>query len=111
MSRRVVVLRGLSLLTEGVQRLCSKMEGLEVVGVDLAQPGAWESIAALHPETVIVDSVDLKRARGELLELLRESPQVRVLCLDMASATVDVYRRQRLVIDTLRELMQLLQQE
>ena len=112
MAKQVLVLEGLSLLTKGVATLLRQVEGLEVIEVDLDQPGAGGRVATEHPETVIVDRVDIEGAEEDLLlHLLQGGPKVKVLCLDIAGPVGELYQHQRLAIGDVQALMQALQAE
>ncbi|TAK33695.1 MAG: response regulator transcription factor [Chloroflexota bacterium] len=110
MTSRVLVLYSKSLFAQGIEKVLKKLEGLDVIGIDLDQPAAMEHISDLEPDAVIVDSADLPAHNSALiLRLLRETPSVKVLCLSINDGTVDIYRKQRFVASKAEELVEALQ--
>jgi len=107
---RILVLYSKSLFAQGIEKVLKKLEGLEVIGIDLDKPAAIEQIAGLEPDAVIVDSADLPAHNSALiLQLLRETPSVKVLCLSITDGSVDIYRKQRFVASKAEELVDALQ--
>ncbi|MDA8189702.1 MAG: hypothetical protein M0T85_16300 [Dehalococcoidales bacterium] len=105
-NRRILVLYSKSLLAQGVENLLRKSEGLEVIGVDLEQRDAVRRIGTLQPEVVIVDGDDLPVYGGSLiLQLLREHPSVKVLCISVNGNTVDIYRKSQMAVTRADELV------
>lgn len=104
--RRILVLYGKSLLAQGVENLLKKSEGLEVIGVDLTQQGAVARVSALRPEVVIVDGDDVPAYGGSLiLQLLRENPSAKVLCISVNGSDVDVYHKSQVSVTRAEELL------
>ena len=109
-TRRVLVLYSKSLFAQGIEKLLRKVEGLEIIGIDLDKPAAIEEISALTPDAVIVDTADLP-ARGSalILQLLRDNSSVKVLCVSVVDGSMDIYRKQHFVVSKAEELVEALQ--
>ncbi len=104
--RRILVLYGKSLLAQGVENLLKKSDGLEVIGVDMNQQGAVKRVSMLHPEVVIVDGDDMPANGGTLiLQVLRENPSVKVLCISVNGSNVDIYRKSQVSVTQADELV------
>ncbi len=108
---RVLVLYSQSLFAQGLQRLLERSGDFEVVGVDLDLNDAVDSLRVIHPDAVVIDADDLSSGGRELLlQLLRETPSIQVVCLTAVDGKVSVYRREQRpvlrsedLLDALRE--------
>lgn len=108
-AHRVLVIYSRSLLAQAVESLLKRAKGLEVIGMDMDKQEVRERIPALHPEAVIVDRVDIPApTSGLILELLRDNPSAKVLCLNMADSYVDIYSRRQLAVTKSEDLVRVL---
>ncbi len=104
--RRILVLYSKSLFAQGVENLLKRNEGLEVIGVDMLQKGTARRINTLQPEVVILDGDDHPEAGASLiLQVLRENPSIRVLCISLNGTNVDIFRKSQICVTQADELV------
>lgn len=77
------------------------------MGVDLDQDKALESVGSFHPDVVLVDTDDLSLQTSGLL--LRDNPDMKLICLRTTDAQVQVVSSQQIMVNNLRELLQVLE--
>lgn len=107
---KVLVLQYRSLFAQGIERLLKKVEGLWVDSVDLEHDDVLDKVRRFQPGVIIVDMEDV-RAFGDslVLQILREDPRIRVVCLNTKDSKVDIYDRHQTVVGTAEELVRAVQ--
>jgi len=106
---RVLVFYSQSLFAQGLQRLIEKAGDFEVIGVDLDLQDAVSSLRAHDPDAVLIDADDLGSGGRELLvQLLRETPSIQLVCLTAVDGKVSVYRRELAPVTRSEELLRAL---
>jgi len=91
---RIFVVLSMRMLAAGIESLLSQYDDLELVGTEADLGRAIGSIRSVQPTVIIVDSNVLSPV-GEITidELLRASPEVRVIALNLDENRLDVYNR------------------
>lgn len=103
---RVLVLYSQSLFAQCLQRLLENAGDFEVTGVDFELQDAVAALRAGHPDAVVIDADDLNTAGRDLLvQLLRETASVHLVCLTAVEGKVTLYRRDQLPVTRSAELL------
>lgn len=107
--QRVLVLYSQSLFAQGLQRLLEKSSDFEVIGVDLDLEDAVKSIRALHPDAIVVDVDELSGGGRDLIvQVLRETPSLQLVCLTAMDGKVNVFRREQAPVLRAEDLLEAL---
>lgn len=92
---RVAVLYSHSLLLEGMEAYLRRAGHLEVAGLDVDRPDAWERLRSLRPDAVLMDVSDVQSGhRAALAEFIRANPEIRIIDVRPGRSTADVYQKQ-----------------
>lgn len=92
--RQVLILYRGSLLAEGIQSLLRNEKGLDVTSLRMAGETPAFFGSELTPDVIIVDTCDLRGPKSLLvIQLLREHPRAKVICLNAEDSKVEVYRK------------------
>lgn len=102
---RVFILYSNSLLAEALESLLRGREGIEVIGKEANQQRGLESIKALHPDVVLIDTTDSRlNGTGDIPRLLGERPEAKVLSFSLYDNHIDVYHRHRITATKVEDL-------
>lgn len=94
---RVAVLYSQSLLLEGMEAYLRQAGHVEVAGLDVDRPDAWEQLRSLRPNAVLMDVSDVQSAhRAALAEFIRTNPEIRIIDVRPGRSTADVYQKQQI---------------
>lgn len=86
------------LFARGVQSLLAKEGEVEVVGTERDDRHALDTLKALNPDVILVDSgAPRGESRLTIAEILQDVPQARVISLSIDENGMDIYDRQRMV--------------
>lgn len=89
---RTFVLCRNALFAQALKTLLDNQEGIDLVGIDTDESRAKESIRALKPDIVVVETGEEGVAVDSLLSyVVRESPQSRIVGLSQGQNEIDVY--------------------
>jgi len=95
---RVFILYSHGLFARGVQSLLNKVGQVEVVGVEKDDQQALDTIKALNPDVILVDSGTTREDPClTIAEIFQEAPGARVISLSLEESGIDVYDKQRIV--------------
>lgn len=107
---RVLVLHYKSLFAQGIERLLTKVKGLQVESLELERDDVLEKVRRFQPGAIIVDVEDIRAfGDGLVLQILREDPRIRVVCLSTTDSKVDIYDRHQTVVGNTEELVKAVQ--
>jgi DNA-binding NarL/FixJ family response regulator len=104
--KRVFVLTSHSLFGQGVESLLRQETDLDIIGCETEVHQALARIRKLQPDVVIFDNHHLPN--GSLLaivELLRTTPHVKVIGLDLKENTFHIYQAVRREVKSLSDLV------
>ncbi len=109
---RTLVLCKHSLFGQALKTLLDNQEGIELVGVEVDESRARESIRILKPDIVVVETGEEGvPVEGLLSYVVRESPESRIVGLSQGQNEIDVYyghqRRVRQAEDLLEVIAEL----
>lgn len=106
--RQVLILYRGSLLAQGIESLLRDEKGLEIASVQVGKeerPGGYAM--GFTPDVIIVDASDLGgQTRVSILDLLREHPRAKIICLNPEDGKVEVYRKDQRVANRREELVE-----
>ena len=104
-AKRIFVLYKNSLFAQGIESLLREKPELEVVGIDLDREKAGWTHGV--PDAVVVDmNDDQANWVGLLSQVLTKNPVVKVICVNSASPTVDIYRHSQLAASKVEDLVE-----
>lgn len=110
--KRIFMLSRQLLFSQGVESLLSEQPGLEIVGRETNPEKAMEQIREVKPDVVILDSRDLESAPSGLIALiLKESPESRVVTLNLANDQVRVYHGEQYSAQNIDDLLDVMNEE
>ena len=104
---RVVVVRGESLLEQGVLQALLRLPGLEVEVVPGSAADLVAALRSFRPHAVIADEMD----RGFINDILACSPGTVVVTLNLREPTVAVYHSRIAEVASVQELVDQLRLE
>ncbi len=109
---RTFVLCKHSLFAQALKTLLDNQEGIELVGVEVDESRARESIKMLKPDIVVVETGEEGvPVEGLLSYVVRESPESRIVGLSQGQNEINVYyghqRRVRQAEDLLEVITEL----
>lgn len=98
-SGKVVVLYGRSLMAQGLEALLRSFGSLDVVGIDLEQPDAWERLRSSRAQAVLVEPADLEHGQWSTLwRFLDDNQDLSIILVHTSDDSVSIYRKQRMAI-------------
>jgi DNA-binding NarL/FixJ family response regulator len=104
-TRRTVVLYGASLFIAGMEACLRNRPGLDVVRVNAEVPGERRRLAALQPDAIIFDWDDASLGGlPGITQLLRDSPGVRIIGLDLTSNAVTILSGQQQLVTRVEDV-------
>ena len=110
-ARKYMVLYRRSLLAQGLATLLRADQDAEVISADMEQEDPLQAIHASSPDVLILDMSDFKALCNCLERLLREHPNVKIVCLDSIEGVVHVLKPQRRDVGSVEELLAALWEE
>ncbi|MBI4300025.1 MAG: hypothetical protein HY677_02740 [Chloroflexi bacterium] len=105
-TQNVFILYSHPLFAKGIETLLRQDRRLRVVGMETDEKAGMERIAVLQPDVVIVDA----DARGfepvaTARRVFKESPESRIIELDIVSNGMRVYNNRSVPDDAVRDLI------
>ena len=105
-SQKVVVLRGSSLMAQGIEALLRNSSSIDLTGIDLGEPDAWERLRLSEPAVVVVEPDDLEQGKwGTLWRLLEEYPDLAIILVHPSEDSITVYRKHLVTINDSEDLV------
>lgn len=105
-SQKVVVLRGNSLMAQGLEALLRSSRSIDVVGIDLGDPDAWERLRLSEPAAVLVEPADLVEGKWSTLwRLLEECANLSIILVHPTEDTVSIYSKHLVPINDSEDLV------
>jgi len=109
---RVFILYSHSLFARGVQSILSREADVEVVGMEKDGPHALETIKALRPDVILVDSGAREEpARATISEIFQEAPDARLVSLSLQENGIDIYDKHRVIASGPEDLVRAIRRQ
>jgi DNA-binding NarL/FixJ family response regulator len=87
------IISNYSMFQHGLKSLLSQQSEVEVVGRARTPDQALDQVKVLHPDVVILDSTNLPDDPNFVLKrIFRACPNVKVICLNLHSNLLAIYR-------------------
>ncbi len=104
--RRVVVLRGSSLMAQGLEALLRDSPSIDVIGIDLGEPDAWERLRRCEPAAVLIEPASVEQGgRNALWRLLEECSNLSIILIHPSEDTVSIYSKHLVPINDSDDLL------
>ena len=92
--QKVAVLRGSSLMAQGLEALLRNSPSIDVIGIDPREPDAWERLRRSEPTAVLAEPADLEQVGwGTLWRLLEDYPNLSIIIVHPSEDTVSIYSK------------------
>lgn len=93
-------------MAQGLEAILRRSSFIDVVGIDLGEPDAWERLRFSEPAAVLVEPVDLEQDRwGRLWRLLEEYPNLSIILVHPSEDTVSIYSKHLVAINDSDDLV------
>lgn len=110
--KRIFMLAGHPLFSQGLELLLRRDLGLELVGSEADIDRAIEGIRALQPDVAIIVAGDQHRdSSASVVRVLRESPRTTVIGLNLQESTISIYRGEQRVARGVEDLVAAIEQD
>jgi DNA-binding NarL/FixJ family response regulator len=105
-SVRVLVLSDETLFNFGVQNLLSQQEALEILSCEPDAGAVKAQLQAFQPHIVVLNSAQQQGASApEWIDILRDTPGVRLLGLSLQDSSVCIYRGDTMQVREVADLV------
>ena len=90
----------------------SREADVEVVGMEKEGPHALETIKALQPDVILMDSGNGQElACANISEIFQEAPDARLVSLSLQENGMDIYDKRRVVASEPKDLVRAIRRE
>lgn len=108
---RVLVLSDESLFILGVQSLLSQFPTLEILSCEPDADAVSAHLQSFQPDIVVLNAAQQQGANAaEWLQILRDSPRVRLLGLSLEDSTICIYRGETQQVKEVGDLLRAIEE-
>ncbi len=109
MKRRVLVATREMLLGSGIESMLVRQKELDLVGITLGnKTDLIKKISRLKPEVVILDETTYLVSARDLLALLTDWPEIRLVVVSASENRVQIYNKRQILVTQSTDLVEMM---